>query len=73
MYLCDVNKILSNSKNNKIMDITLYKVKTDRGLFIVNAIDDVEARSLMEKHGEYVHTCDAIEIKENDIVPYELF
>lgn len=55
------------------MDITLYKVKTDRGLFIVNAIDDVEARSLMEKHGEYVHTCDAIEIKENDIVPYELF
>lgn len=30
------------------MDITLYKVKTDRGLFLVNAIDDVEARSLME-------------------------
>lgn len=55
------------------MDITLYKVKTDRGLFLVNAIDDVEARSLMEKHGEYVHTYDAIEIKENDIVPYELF
>lgn len=27
----------------------------------------------MEKHGEYVHTCDAIEIKENDIVPYKLF
>lgn len=26
------------------MDITLYKVKTDRGLFLVNAIDDVEAR-----------------------------
>ena len=39
----------------------------------MNAIDDVEARSLMEKHGEYVHTCDAIEIKENEIVPYELF
>lgn len=55
------------------MDITLYKVKTDRGLFLVNAIDDVEARSFMEKHGEYVHTCDAIEIKENEIVPYELF
>lgn len=55
------------------MDITLYKVKTDRGLFLVNAIDDVEARSLMEKHGEYIHTCDAIEIKENDIVQYELF
>ena len=55
------------------MDITLYKVKTDRGLFLVNAIDDVETRSLMEKHGEYVHTCDAIEIKENEIVPYELF
>ena len=55
------------------MDITLNKVKTDRGLFLVNAIDDVEARSLMEKQGEYVHTCDAIEIKENDIVPYELF
>lgn len=55
------------------MDIILYKVKTDRGLFLVNTIDDVEARSLMEKHGEYVHTCDAIEIKENDIVPYELF
>ena len=55
------------------MDITLYKVKTDRGLFLVNAIDDVEARSLMAKHGEYVHTCDAIEIKENEIVPYELF
>lgn len=55
------------------MDIVLYKVKTDRGLFLVNAIDDVEAHSLMEKHGEYVHTCDAIEIKENDIVPYELF
>ena len=55
------------------MDITLYKVKTDRGLFLVNAIDDVEACSLMEKHGEYVHTCDAIEIKENDIVTYELF
>ena len=55
------------------MDITLYKVKTDRGLFLVNAIDDVEARSVMEKHGEYVHTCDAIEIKENEIVPYELF
>ena len=31
------------------MDITLYKVKTDRGFFLVNAIDDVEARSLMEK------------------------
>lgn len=55
------------------MDITLYKVKTDRGLFLVNAIDDVEACSLMEKHGEYVHTCDAIEIKENEIIPYELF
>ena len=55
------------------MDITLYKVKTDRGLFLVNATDDVDARSLMAKHGEYVHTCDAIEIKENDIVPYELF
>lgn len=55
------------------MDITLYKVKTDRGLFLVNAIDDVEARSLMEKHGEYVHTCDTIEIKENEIIPYELF
>ena len=55
------------------MDITLYKVKTDRGLFLANAIDDVETCSLMEKHGEYVHPCDAIEIKENDIVPYELF
>ena len=55
------------------MDITLYKVKTDRGLFLVNAIDDVEVRSLMEKQGEYVHTCDAIEIKENEIVPYVLF
>ena len=55
------------------MDITLYKVKTDRGFFIVNDIDDVETRSLMEKHGEYVHPCDAIEIKENEIVPYELF
>ena len=55
------------------MDITLYKVKTDRGLFLVNAIDDVEVRSLMGKHGEYVHTCDAIEIKENEIIPYELF
>lgn len=54
-------------------DITLYKIKTDRGLFLVNAIDEVEARSLMEKHGEYVHTCDEIVIKENDIVPYNLF
>lgn len=54
-------------------DITLYKVKTDRGFFLVNAIDEVEARSLMEKHGEYVHTCDEIVIKENDIVPYKLF
>lgn len=54
-------------------DITLYKVKTDRGFFLVNAIDEVEARELMEKHGEYVHTCDAIEIKKNDIVPYNIF
>lgn len=69
MYLCNVNL-----KNNKIMgDITLYKVKTDRGMFLVNAIDEVEARSLMEHNGEYVHTCNEIVIKENDIVPYNLF
>lgn len=54
-------------------DITLYKVKTDRGMFIVNAIDEVEARALMEKNGEYVHTCDTIVIKENDIIPFNLF
>ncbi len=54
-------------------DITLYKVKTDRDIFLVNAIDEVEARSLMEKNGEYVHTCDEIVIKENDIIPINLF
>lgn len=55
------------------MDITLYKVKTDRGFFIVNTNNETGVRSLMEKHGEYVHTCYPIEIKENDIVPYILF
>ncbi len=55
------------------MDITLYKVKTDRGFFIVNAINEFKARSLMAKNGEYVHTCDKIIIKENDIIPYNLF
>ena len=55
------------------MDITLYKKKTDTGFFQVNAIDDVEVRTLIEKQCEYFNTYDAIEIKENNIVPYELF
>jgi len=66
-------QIINNLKYKIMSDITLYKVKTDRGFFIVNAIDEVEARSLMEKNGEYVHTCDKIIIKENDIIPYNLF
>lgn len=54
-------------------DITLYKIKTDTGTYIVNAIDEVEACALMEKNGEYVHTCDSITIKENEIIPFNLF
>lgn len=54
-------------------DITLYKMHTDTGNYIVNAIDEVEARALMEKNGYYVHYCDTIVIKENEIVNIDMF